>query len=159
VDQISVGGTPTAAAVHEVGGVTELRAGTYVYGDRTCIANGSVALGDCALTVRATVVSSPTEKRIVLDAGSKSLSTDPGVVPEGGFGMIVEWPGAAIYELHEEHALVDMGAHQWRPRIGDQVSVIPNHVCVTVNLHDEALVHRAGQLVDRWPIAARGRVQ
>src|SRR5262249_24435317 len=56
VECVSVGGTPTALTVHELGIATELRVGTYVYGDRACLANGSVPLGDCALRVVATVV-------------------------------------------------------------------------------------------------------
>ncbi|MEA2331449.1 MAG: hypothetical protein QOH58_1587 [Thermoleophilaceae bacterium] len=158
-DRISVGGTPTAHRVHSVAGVTELRAGTYVYGDRSCIANGSVAEEDCALRVHATVVSTPTATRAVLDCGSKSLSSDPGVVREGGFGLIVELPEATIYELHEEHALVDLSACPRSVSIGDRVTVIPNHVCVTVNLHDEVVVHRDAEVVERWPIAARGRLR
>jgi D-serine deaminase-like pyridoxal phosphate-dependent protein len=159
VERASVGGTPTGFTAHAGGGVTELRAGTYVFGDRSCMANGTVTLEDCALRVRATVVSIPTPARVVIDAGSKSLTTDPGAVPEGGFGYVVGWPGATIYELHEEHALVDISGCETRAVIGDTVEVIPNHVCPTVNLHDEVFVHRGGEVVARWPVAARGKVR
>src|SRR5207237_407513 len=73
VERVSAGGTPTHLINHLVGEVTEVRAGTYVYGDRSCIANGSVPLEDCALRIRATVVSRPTPDRAILDSGSKTL--------------------------------------------------------------------------------------
>ena len=59
VDWVSGGGTPTARSTHEIGVVTEVRAGTYVYGDRACAADGSVPVDECALHVVATVVSRP----------------------------------------------------------------------------------------------------
>jgi hypothetical protein len=91
VECVSVGGTPTASSVHELGIATELRVGTYVYGDRACIANGSVPLEDCALRVLATVVSTPTRDRAIVDAGSKALTSD---LAEGttGHGLLLEHP-------------------------------------------------------------------
>src|SRR5262245_33297163 len=74
VRRVSAGGTPSFFTNHEVPEITEVRAGTYVYGDRTCIANGSVPLEDCALRVRATIVSRPTPERGILDCGSKTLT-------------------------------------------------------------------------------------
>ena len=68
VRRVSAGGTPTFFTNHEVPEITEVRAGTYIYGDRSCIANGSVPLEDCALRVRATVVSRP-------DGGARRSST------------------------------------------------------------------------------------
>ena len=93
VDRISGGGTPTARRTHEIGEVDEVRVGTYVYGDRACVANGSVPLEDCALRVVATVVSRPTRDRAILDAGTKTLTSDP-AVGVAGFGLLVEHPEA-----------------------------------------------------------------
>ncbi len=154
-DVVSVGGTPTAFSTHELDGVTELRPGTYVYGDRACIANGTVPLDDCALRVVATVVSRPTADRAILDAGSKSLTSDAarGV---GGHGLIVEYPDAAIHALSEEHAHVDLSACGARPRIGDVVTVVPNHACVVSNLVDAVFVHRSGAIEGAWVVPARG---
>jgi D-serine deaminase-like pyridoxal phosphate-dependent protein len=159
VDRVSVGGTPTAFSVHTAGVATELRAGTYVYGDRACLANGVMTLGDCAFRVRATVVSRPTPTRAILDAGSKALSSDPGIVPNGGFGLLVEHPDAKIHELHEEHGVVDVSGCDVRPALGERVSIVPNHVCVTVNLYDEMVVHRDGDVVGSWPVSARGMLR
>ena len=153
VDCISVGGTPTARSVHELGIATELRVGTYVYGDRACVADGSVPPEDCALRVVATVVSTPTSGRAIVDAGSKALSSD---LAEGveGYGLVVEDAKARIYKLNEEHGHVEMSA-----RIGDRVSIVPNHACGAVNMHDEIVLHRGGEVVETLPIAARGKLR
>lgn len=159
VGRVSGGGTPRALHTHEVGEITELRVGTYVLGDRSCIADGSVPVEDCALTVLATVVSRPTAGRIVLDAGSKSLTSDRAKYEQAGFGAIVELPEAEIYSLSEEHALVDVSRCTREPEVGEVVTVIPNHACGTVNLHDEVLVSRSLRPLGRWRVAARGEVR
>ena len=155
---ISVGGTPAAFSTHELSGVTELRPGTYVYGDRACIANGSVPQEDCALRVVATVVSRPTADRAILDAGSKALTSDLARGAEG-HGLIVEYPDARLPQLSEEHGHVDLSACENRPRIGEAVTVIPNHACVVSNQVDEVVVHRSGTVEGAIPVAARGRIR
>ncbi len=156
VDWVSGGGTPSARATHEVGEVTEIRAGTYVYGDRACAADGSVPLEHCALHVVATVVSRPTPERAIVDAGSKALSSDPALGAEG-FGFVLEHPEAAIVKLSEEHGWVDVSRCPRRPELGEVVTILPNHACVAVNLFDAVAVHRTGEVLDTWPVAARGR--
>ncbi|HEY3182720.1 MAG TPA: alanine racemase [Gaiellaceae bacterium] len=158
VEQISGGGTPTARRTHEIGEVTEVRVGTYVYGDRACIANGSVPLDDCALRVLATVVSRPTRKRAIIDAGSKTLTSDQ-AVGATGHGLLVEHPDAEVYALNEEHGYVDVSACARPLDVGDRVSVVPNHACGTANMHDEIVLHRGGEVVERLPTAARGKVR
>jgi D-serine deaminase-like pyridoxal phosphate-dependent protein len=140
--------------------VTEVRAGTYVYGDRSCIANGSVPLEDCALRIRATVVSRPTATRGILDSGSKTLTNDPAEGVDGeDRGLIVEYPEARLYALSEEHGHVDFGACPTQPPVGEVVTIVPNHACGCTNLHDEVVVHRGGRIVGVWPVAARGRLR
>jgi D-serine deaminase-like pyridoxal phosphate-dependent protein len=157
---VSAGGTPTFFTNHEVGGITEVRAGTYVYGDRSCIANGAVPLDDCALRIRATVVSRPTADRGILDAGSKTLTNDPAEeAAGGGKGLIVEYPDAEIYALSEEHGHVDFSRSDPRPEVGEVVTIIPNHACGCTNMHDEVVVHRSGRMVGSWPVAARGKLR
>jgi D-serine deaminase-like pyridoxal phosphate-dependent protein len=158
VECVSVGGTSTARTVHELGIATELRVGTYVYGDRACIANGSVAVEDCALLVLATVVSTPTKDRAIVDAGSKALTSDPA---EGasGHGLLLEHPEAEIYKLNEEHGHVDVSRCERRPRIGDRVSIVPNHACGAVNMYDEIVLHRGGEVIETLPIRARGKLR
>lgn len=158
VAKVSGGGTPTAFQTHMIGTVTEVRAGTYVFGDRACLANGTMQLADCAARVVATVVSRPTKERAILDAGSKALTTDPVYGSDlAGHGLIVEYPQARIVTLSEEHGHVDVFNCERQPEIGEVVTVIPNHVCACVNLYDDVFVHRRGHVETQWRVAARGR--
>ncbi len=155
---MSGGGTPAFFSHHEVPELTEVRAGTYVYGDRSCIANGSVPLEDCALRVRATVASRPTPERGILDCGSKTLTNDPAEETDSiGRGLIVEYPEARIYALSEEHGHVDFSACDSRPEVGEVVTIVPNHACGCTNLHDEVVVHRGGR--DHRVLAGRSARQ
>jgi D-serine deaminase-like pyridoxal phosphate-dependent protein len=158
VERVSGGGTPTAERTHELGVVDELRVGTYIYGDRACIANGSVPLDDCALRVVATVVSRPTRERAIIDAGSKTLTSDL-AVGATGHGLLVEYPDAEVYALNEEHGYVDVSSCEPAPEIGDRVTIVPNHACTTANMHDEIVLHRGGEVVETLPTAARGKVR
>ena len=154
---ISAGGTPKAFSAHQVPGVTELRVGTYVYNDRNTVDAGAASLDDCALTIEATVVSRPTENRAIIDAGSKTLSSDlTAGGPARGYGLLRDYPEAVIVKLNEEHGIVDLSASAAKPALGERVRIIPNHVCVVVNLHDEVLVHNGGADAKMARIAARG---
>jgi D-serine deaminase-like pyridoxal phosphate-dependent protein len=156
---ISGGGTETALRTHEIGEVTEIRIGTYVYGDRATVGYGATSLEDCALHVRAAVVSRPTSTRAILDAGSKTLTNDPvnGTAGEG-YGLILEYPNARIYTLSEEHGHVELSLCENQPAVGEVVTIVPNHACGCTNLHDDVVVHRGGRVVAVWPVAARGRI-
>ena len=157
---VSVGGTPRARSTHTLAEVTELRVGTYAYNDARCLAEGTATLADCALRVRAMVVSRPTADRAILDAGSKTLSNDPlGPGLQESFGLVVEYPDARIHTLSEEHGHLDLTASARRPEIGEVVTIVPNHACGAVNLHDEVALHRAGRDVEIEAVAARGRVR
>jgi D-serine deaminase-like pyridoxal phosphate-dependent protein len=113
LDELSVGATPTLRFSVGQRGLTELRPGNYAYFDRTQLALGSASLGDCALTVLATVVTAH-QGRIILDAGSKTLTNDQarGITKAPGYGAILTQDGSAIDEaltidrLSEEHATV-----------------------------------------------------
>jgi D-serine deaminase-like pyridoxal phosphate-dependent protein len=157
---VSGGGTPAAFRTHEIGGITELRVGTYVYGDRRTVTAGTPALEDCAIRVRATVASRPTRDRAILDAGSKTLTSDLGLDVHGlTYGLIVEYPEAVIYALSEEHGHVDVARCARSPSIGETVTIVPNHACGTVNLHAEVALHRGGRDVRIVPIAGRGCIR
>jgi len=157
VDCVSYGGTPTMWTAHERTEVTEYRAGTYVFGDRAVFASGAMTLDQIALHVIATVVSSPTRDRGILDAGSKTFSSD--LMGLEGHGLILEYPEARFYGMSEEHGHVDFGACPRKPEIGERVTVIPNHVCPVVNLFNEITGVRDGQVVQTYHVAARGRVR
>lgn len=158
VRTVSAGGTPGMWRAHELPHVNEYRAGTYVYHDRKSLAGGEASLAEVALRVHVTLVSRPTEDRGVIDAGSKVLSSD--LVPPAmgrGYGLIVEYPDAVITELSEEHGVVDLSACERRPRIGERLTVVPNHVCPVSNLVDEVVLHRGGVIEAVVPVAARGK--
>lgn len=160
VTRVSGGGTPGYAQTHTIGEVTEVRCGTYVYGDRACVANGTHELEDCALRVHATVVSRPTGDRAILDVGSKTLTNDGVEADVTGFGHAVEYPGAALYQLHEEHGFLDVrSCADGGPDVGQTVTIVPNHACGTTAMHDEVVVHRGDHFVGVWPVAARGRLR
>lgn len=158
VGRISVGGTAHAFRTHELPEATELRVGTYVYGDRACVANGTAELEDCALRVRATVVSLPTRNRAILDAGSKTLTSDraAGCDPDT-MGLVVEYPEARVTRLYEEHAVVDLDGSTAGPALGEVITIVPNHVCGVVNLHDKVEIHRGGVGLGTWAVDGRGR--
>ena len=156
IERVSGGGTPTMWEAHLHPELTEHRAGIYVYGDRLTLRSGAVTLDTCALNIITTVVSRPTPDRAILDAGSKTLSTDLHGLE--GYGYICEYPEARIYQLTEEHGHVDFSACARKPEIGERVSVIPNHCCVVTNLFDEFVGMRANRVEVTWQIAARGTV-
>jgi D-serine deaminase-like pyridoxal phosphate-dependent protein len=161
VDRVSGGGTPEAFRVHESGEFTELRVGTYVYGDRRCVMLGLTPLADCALCIIATVVSRPAADRAILDAGSKTLTSDPlpGIAGDTCHGLVIEYPEAALARLSEEHGIVDLSRCTGRPEIGEVVTIVPNHACGAVNLHDEVALHRSGSDLIVVSIPARGRIR
>lgn len=157
VEEVSVGSTPTARHALAVPGVTECRPGNYVYHDASQVRLGTCTSEDCALTVLATVVSVPAPGRAVLDAGSKTLSSDPLRPRPGGYGLLLG-RRARIERLSEEHAVVALQEGE-SFRVGERVRVLPNHACVVSNLHDRVLGVRGGRVEVAFPVAARGRVQ
>jgi D-serine deaminase-like pyridoxal phosphate-dependent protein len=153
---VSAGSTPTAL-LSAAGLVTEERPGTYVFGDRQQVAIGSCGPGEVALVVAATVISTAVDGQAVVDAGTKCLGRE--VQPWlRGYGGLPGWPGAVLERLYDHHGVAALPPGAPRPRIGDVVPVVPNHVCPVVNLATELVVVRGGVEVDRWPVAARARV-
>jgi D-serine deaminase-like pyridoxal phosphate-dependent protein len=157
VEEVSVGSTPTARAAMAVPGVTECRPGNYVYHDASQVSLGTCELEDCALTVLATVVSVPAAGRAVVDAGSKTLSSDPLRPRPGGHGFILG-RASRIERLSEEHGVVAVAAGE-AFRVGERLRILPNHACVVSNLHDCVLGVRAERVEAEFQVAARGRVQ
>jgi D-serine deaminase-like pyridoxal phosphate-dependent protein len=155
VPVVSSGGSPAFYSAHETEGINEYRAGTYIYSDRMQAAFGMGTLEDCALTVLMTVASRPTDTRAVLDGGSKALAAD--LCPKPGHGHIVQYPDAVIAKLSEEHAVVDLSACTDKPKVGDRVQVIPNHVCVVVNLFEKVHLMRGNKVEQVVEVAARGK--
>jgi D-serine deaminase-like pyridoxal phosphate-dependent protein len=157
VPVVSGGGTPALFDAQSLPMLTEHRAGTYVYNDVMTVASNAATWSECAMQVRATIVSRPTATRAVIDAGTKVLTSDQYHVK--GYGHLMEYPEAVVTGLSEEHGIVDLSACRERPAIGDVVSVVPNHCCVVSNMVDEVYGVRAGAVEVTWPVAARGAVR
>ena len=155
---VSGGSTPTVWRSHEVRGVTEIRPGTYVYNDRTTAVIGACEWNECAFSVLATVVSTAVPGQAVIDAGVKAIGREPvrGAADEG-FGALLDRPEVTVRAMSEEHGILDLTRTSWAPRVGERVRVVPNHVCVAVHLFDEIVGVRNDRIVERWPVAARGR--
>ena len=153
---LSAGSTPTAV-LSARDPVTEERPGTYVFGDRQQAALAGEPFEGTALMVAATVVSlGGSGHGFVIDAGAKILAKDVSPFLRG-HGSILGFPEAVIERVTDHHGVVSLPAGSARPAIGSVVWVMPNHVCPVVNLVDEYVVASEGQIVDRWPIDARGR--
>jgi D-serine deaminase-like pyridoxal phosphate-dependent protein len=157
VPVVSGGGTPALATVDRFPMLTEHRAGTCIFNDTMVVASGWATWNDCAMRVRATVVSRPTDTRAVIDCGTKVLTSDQYTVK--GYGHLMAYPEAVIVNLSEEHGVVDLTACRERPAVGDVVSVVPNHCCVVSNMVDELYGVRGGKVEETWPVAARGAVR
>ena len=157
IPAISSGGSPDLTNDSGLGELDEYRSGTSIYYDRAHIDRFGVSLDQAALYVHATIVSRPTASRAIIDAGSKSLTSD--LFGLNGYGRIVGDESAILARLDEEHGVINLGANPALPyHIGDVVRIIPNHVCPVSNLFDQAWVARDGKLLGQVQIDARGRV-
>jgi D-serine deaminase-like pyridoxal phosphate-dependent protein len=153
---VSTGGTPNVANLGKIVGATEHRAGTYVFNDRMMLACGAASMDDLALHVVATIVSRAGPERGIVDAGSKTLTSDTGGLD--GHGLILEHPEARIVKFAEEHGFLDLARCNDRPKVGDVVRIVPNHVCVVVNMVDRLVATRGDEIVGELPVAARGKI-
>jgi D-serine deaminase-like pyridoxal phosphate-dependent protein len=160
IEIVSGGSTPAALLTESIPGITEIRPGTYVYNDLNTFYQGACNLGECAARIVTTVVSTAVAGRAIVDAGSKTFSSDLlGSGPKSGYGYIVEAPDAKLFNLSEEHGSVDISNSASRLNVGEVVTVIPNHVCATVNMHDDAFLVRNDQVVGQWRVAGRGKIR
>ena len=155
VSVVSAGSTPTVLRSAR-GAVTEERPGTYIFGDAIQVGLGSMAAGSVALTVAATVISTAVDGQFVVDAGAKILSKDTAAYLSG-HGVILGWPEARLVRLNDYHGIAEVPEGSARPAVGEVVSIMPNHVCPVVNLVDELVMVRDGEVIGRWRVDARGR--
>jgi D-serine deaminase-like pyridoxal phosphate-dependent protein len=162
IRDVSLGSTPTAAFAGEVEGVTEIRPGTYVFYDRMQARLGACSPEECAAAVLVTVVSRPSEGLAIVDGGSKTFATD--VPPDReplnlkGFGQVVDYPDAILERLTEEHGMLRI-PREYDLRVGESIQIVPNHVCSTVNLHNEVCFVDENGATERVKVAARGKLE
>jgi D-serine deaminase-like pyridoxal phosphate-dependent protein len=160
VEIVSGGSTPSAEFAHKIPSLTEIRPGTYVCNDLNTMYQGVCQLDDCAARVVTTVVSTAVPGRAIIDAGSKTLSSEPlRAGPQTGYGHVVEAPDAQLVKLNEEHGHLDITRSTHPFKVGDVLTVVPNHVCTCVNMHDDVFVLRNQEVVACWRVAARGKVR
>jgi D-serine deaminase-like pyridoxal phosphate-dependent protein len=118
---------------------------------------GVCGLDEVAYHVLATVVSTAVPGQAVVDAGSKALAKEEFRADGGGYGILLDHPEVRVSALSEEHGTLELSSTSWRPRVGERVRIVPNHVCVSVNLQDRLLV-REGRAYRAVPLEARGRL-
>ncbi len=153
---ISSGGTRDLHSSAGLQDVTEYRAGTYIFNDRMVLADGACTLDDCAVRILATVVSSPHGTgRVIIDAGSKALTSDLGGLE--GFG-IEPSSQAKLYNVNEEHGFLEATGSASSLKVGGQVQILPNHVCPVINLYDKVIFTLDGQVLGFVKVDCRGRV-
>ena len=161
VDTVSIGATPSLMHSEIVPGITEIRPGTYIFmdvGQGTAIADYS----RCAATVLASVISLPTDERIVLDSGAKALTLQTrseGICATSGYGLVKNSADVRLSGMFDEHGLIHDAALRSTLAIGDKLEIIPNHICPVCNLYDSAYAVSRGQVLGELQIAARGKTR
>lgn len=153
---ISSGGSPDMWSADAAPVVTEYRVGTYIYNDLSLVESGVCGWQDCALSVLATVVSTPTAERAIIDAGSKILTSD--LLGLQGHGHVLDRADLSVRSLSEEHGNIVSADGATRLNIGDRIRIIPNHCCVVSNMVDLVTLHRGMVTVGERRVAARGCV-
>ena len=157
---VSGGSTPTAYESHLFHGVNEVRPGMYIFNDKTTVGISAASLNDCALSVLVTVVSTSVAGRAIVDGGSKTFSSDRYQAGDGGgFGLVLEDHSAQVEKLSEEHGHLNVERSERGYRVGDRLRVVPNHVCTTVNMHDEIYGVRGEEVEAVWRVEGRGKVR
>lgn len=157
IPDVKVGSTATArySAAHPV--VDEINPGMYPFNDGHLVdATPDVTPADCALTVRSTVISKPTDDRVVVDAGSKSICPDVDRPP------MPRRDGLEYYNASEEHGWVAVDTEadgDAAVEVGDRIEFVPPHVCTTVNLHETLVGVRDGRVEEVWAVQARGKLK
>lgn len=159
IQDVSVGSTPSGLYAAQVEGITEIRPGTYIFYDTMLTKLGLCSLDDCAARVSVTVISIPAPNRIVIDGGSKTFATDvqPNQEPLNlrGFGTIIGFPNAVLERMNEEHGIIILNEPH-NLNVGDTLSIVPNHICSTINLHNVVYLHDENGI---HPLTVLGRGQ
>ena len=157
---VSGGSTPTLFHSHRLPGVNEIRPGTYIFNDNNTVLSGACSWDDCAASILATVVSTTKPGQMIVDGGSKTFSSDrPSSGAEVSFGRVAESPESVFARMNEEHGFIELRNPPRRFSVGDRVHIIPNHICVAMNLHEQVYGVRNGAVEQIWRVEARGKLQ
>jgi D-serine deaminase-like pyridoxal phosphate-dependent protein len=156
---VSGGSTPLLWESHTLPELNEIRPGTYIFNDRNTVLSGACTPQDCAATILVTVVSTAAD-RIIVDGGSKTFSSDRlALSSEVTFGEVIGHPSLRFHKMNEEHGFIDLNGSPQQFRPGDRLRIVPNHICVAMNLHERAWGVRGGEVVAEWRVEARGKLQ
>jgi D-serine deaminase-like pyridoxal phosphate-dependent protein len=180
IETVTTGGTGTAIFCSESPVVTEVQPGSFIFMD-TSYQAATERIYDSALSVLTTVISKPKPNRAVIDAGTKSLSTDMGNAQPKNLSannlsanslsannlsannLSAKDPGTSGQILYrpagDEHGILECLSGDMPIAIGDRIEILPSHIDTTVNLHDVYFCHRQGTIEQIIPITARGKVQ
>jgi len=157
---VSGGSTPSAYEGHLFCGVNEIRPGMYIFNDRNMLGVGVAKVEDCALSVITTVVSTSVSGRAIVDGGSKTFSSDRHLAGDGrGFGRVREDTEADLESLSEEHGHLNIKYSPRQYKVGERLTIIPNHACSTVNMHDEIYGVRGERVETTWKVRGRGKIR
>lgn len=156
---VSGGSTPLLFRSHEIEGLNEIRPGTYVFNDMNTIASAACTLADCAASIMVTVVSTPRAHTAIVDGGSKTFSSDRlAGSTDITFGRVTEAPGTRFHKMNEEHGFLDTTNSERGFGTGEKLRIIPNHVCVAVNLHETVYGIRGEEVERSWKVEGRGKL-
>lgn len=160
---VSMGSTPTAMFATDLAGVTEVRAGVYMFGDLVQAGIGTCSIDDIALSVLASVIGTRPEKGwIIVDAGWMALSQDRGTGSQRldqGYGLVCDergltYPDLIVLEANQEHGIIGVrpGSRAKVPKlpVGSLVRILPNHACATGGQHDRYQVVAGDVVVAEW---------
>lgn len=162
IETVSIGSTPPFMFGFDIPeGVTEIRPGTYILMDGSQ-SNAINSYDHSAASVLTTVISKPTDERVITDVGAKGLtaqSRSKGLTATEGFGKIKEYDGVYVHGVFDEHAIIYNREFSQNVKIGDKVRIIPNHICPVSNLYHKAYLINNDEIVKEIDIAAQGKLQ
>ena len=105
------------------------------------------------------MVSTAVPGQAIIDAGSKTFSSDPLRPGEKrGFGLVKDCPEVQFLSMNEEHGYLKVPA-EVKLEVGQTLEIIPNHICATVNMHDVIFGYRGEEVVETWIVKARGKIR
>jgi D-serine deaminase-like pyridoxal phosphate-dependent protein len=153
IREVATGGSISGGGVSASPGVTELRAGTYVFCDLMQLAAGVADEADLALTALCTVVSTRQPGGATVDGGLKTFSCDRGAIDGFARGLDRD---IVLDRLSEEHGMAVVGAGE-TVTLGERIRFLPTHACTAVNLSDQLIGVRGDVVETVWPVLARGK--
>ena len=160
IRDLSGGSTPTADFAPGIGGLTEMRFGSYIFQDAKAVNTNAASEDECAARVMTTVVSTPASDRAIIDAGSKAFGGDAKMdaAPHflKGYGRIAGRPDLTLRRVSEEHGMVYSEGAETGLRIGDRLQIIPNHICTAFNLFNHVFLIMPDGSVRKQAIDGRG---